>query len=308
MRRQLVSHRLDERGEPRNEIEHEEHDDGADDQRDEGGGHEHLAKLHGLLVVPAQALGEPAEHRGKLPARLSGANQVDHHRIERFGMAGHRFGEARAGVDRLHHRGDYLSQVEALDGVAKVGECLGDGHARGEELFEVETEIDELAATNRGTQRPGSGRGGRRARDEVEVKAAKAGLEIELVRGFHPAAPDAASGVHRPVAHRDEGHYALRRAGAGADADAGAGSRGPCAPPGIGRSDGGASRVRSTARETSLSVVDPSSTRRFASRASVTNPRPCAASSSSWAGARRATRASSSASKRRTSVSAIRPR
>ena len=209
MRRQLVPHRRDERGEPRDEIEHEEHDDGPDDERDEGGGHEHLAKLHGLLVVPAKALGEPLEDGGELAARLPGANQVDRHRIERFGVAGHRFGEARPGVDRLHHRGDDLSQVEALHRAAKVGERLGDGHARGEELLEVEAEVDELAAAYRRVQRPGSFRGGRRARDEVEVHPAKAGFEVELVRGLHPAAPDAAAGVHRPVAHRDEGHYAL---------------------------------------------------------------------------------------------------
>ena len=137
--------------------------------------------------------------------------------------------------DRLDQVGDHLAQAEALDRVAKVGERLGDGHARGEELFEVEAEVDELAAAYRRTQRPGSRRGRRRTRDEVEVEPAKAGLEVELVRPLPSGRADAAPLVHRPVPHRDEGHYAPPRAGAGAEAAAESSGpappRGPPAPP-----------------------------------------------------------------------------
>ena len=151
MPRKVLAHALDEAREARYQIEHEEQDDRADDPGHQHRGHERLAELHRLFVVPAKAVGESAEHGRELSARLPGAHQIDRHRVERLGMAGHRLGEVGAPFDRFHQAGEHVAKMEPLHRVAKVGEGLGDRHPGGEKLLEVEAEVDELATGDGGT-------------------------------------------------------------------------------------------------------------------------------------------------------------
>ena len=61
-------------------------------------------------------------------------------------MVGHRQRQRLAAFDAFDQAGDDFAEARILEAVAQVGKAFEDRHAGARQLFEMEAEVDQLAA------------------------------------------------------------------------------------------------------------------------------------------------------------------
>lgn len=94
----------------------------------------------------------------------------------------------------LHQHDDHLAQPDILHGIAQIAEPLQQGHPGTDQLFQMETKGDQLAASYflDGTGLPGHFSGS----NQVQPHAIETKLQVRGVDCLHLPGADPAQGVH----------------------------------------------------------------------------------------------------------------
>src|SRR6185369_16157797 len=136
---------------------------------------------------------------GELAGLLPDAHQSDEYLAEGLRLLRERLRERLAALDGVGDCGNHRAQPVIFGAVAQVAECVEDWNARGNQLLEVEAEVDPVLAAHARVRRTRAPPTRRSADDEVEPHAPHPLLQVVQVCRIRAPEDAASGGVDRLV-------------------------------------------------------------------------------------------------------------